>query len=467
MPGARSGRGPGLDRRTRSAITLTALVARGHHDELELHLRAALRNGLTADEIKEVLLQSAIYCGVPAANSAFAIAQSVLRRSRVRVSRPVVILGCPDADRPVWRRVAGVRPDDLAAHAIGEADERPRGPDPIEDVWFGCANQAGEDNPNVARFASLLAGLPRSGAGVTVNRLCGSGLARSWGCQASARVTATFVAGGVESMSRAPFVSPRPTRLLKGDRTPHDTDPRLAFLHPRSRSLPARVDGGNSQGRPALGRSPGRIRTPCRGARRAGGGGRAGGGSASPASRAAVRGRSTSILGLDTSARKRDAEAVVSRGGTVTAGNSSGINDGAAAFVVASDEKARELGIEPLGVFRGLAVAGVDPRVMGIGPVPAAHKLLARTGMPSPISTSSSSTRRSPRRALAVVRELGLDPDRVNVNGGAIALGHPLGMCGARLGSRFSTRSGVAMAAMASRPSASAWDRARRPSSSD
>ena len=154
---------PGLDRRTRSAITMTALIALGRHEELELHVRAALRNGLSEDEIKEVILQSAIYCGVPAANSAFALAQRVPGQEGNRLIRAVVISA---VRTPVGRyggALSGIRPDDLAAMAIAAAVER-AGIDAaeIEDVWLGCSNQAGEDNRNVARMAALLAGLPQS-----------------------------------------------------------------------------------------------------------------------------------------------------------------------------------------------------------------------------------------------------------------------------------------------------------------
>ena len=227
---------PGLDRRTRSCITLTALVAGGHEQELAMHIRAALRNGLTPDEIKEVLLQTAIYCGVPAANSAFAVAQEVLAEEPAGMSRAVVLSA---VRTPVGRYgggLAGVRPDDLAALAVAAAVER-SGVDPaeIEDVYLGCANQAGEDNRNVARMAALLAGLPDSVAGVTVNRLCASGLSAVVGaCHAIAAGDGDlFVAGGVESMSRAPLVTAKPDAAFpRGDRTMYDSTLGWRFPNP-------------------------------------------------------------------------------------------------------------------------------------------------------------------------------------------------------------------------------------------
>ena len=229
---------PGLDRRTRSCITLTALVATGREHELEMHVRAALRNGLTPDEIGEVLLHCAVYCGVPAANGAFAIAQRVIDEAAgASVSRAVVLSA---VRTPVGRYgggLAAVRPDDLAALAVAAAVERAGvAPDEIEDVWLGCANQAGEDNRNVARFAALLAGLPASVAGVTVNRLCASGLSAIVGaCHAViAGDGDLFVAGGVESMTRAPLVMGKPDApYARGNRTVYDTTLGWRFTNPR------------------------------------------------------------------------------------------------------------------------------------------------------------------------------------------------------------------------------------------
>ena len=228
----------GLDRRMRSAITLTALIALGRHEELALHVRARAQE--RADRRRDQrgpAAKSAIYCGVPAANSAFAIAQRVLDERDV--TRAVVLSA---VRTPVGRYgggLSGVRPDDLAALAIARA--RSSGPawppGEIEDVWFGCANQAGEDNRNVARMAALLAGLPESVAGVTVNRLCASGLAAVVGaCQRCAGDGDLFVAGGVESMTRAPFVMAKPDKAFpRGDRRLYDTTLGWRFPNPRSK----------------------------------------------------------------------------------------------------------------------------------------------------------------------------------------------------------------------------------------
>ena len=233
---------PGLDRRTRSCITLTALTALNHHEELAMHVRAALRNGLTPDEIGEVLLQAAIYCGVPAANRAFAIAQAVLAEQESGVTRAVILSA---VRTPVGRYgggLSGTRPDDLAALVVREAVER-AGVEAgeIEDVWLGCANQAGEDNRNVARMAVLLAGLP--GVGGRRHRqpaLCASGLAAIVGaCHAViAGDGDLFVAGGVESMSRAPLVTAKPDKAFpRGDRTLYDSTLGWRFPNPRMEEL--------------------------------------------------------------------------------------------------------------------------------------------------------------------------------------------------------------------------------------
>jgi 3-oxoadipyl-CoA thiolase len=335
--------------------------------------------------------------------------------------------------------LAGTRPDDLAAIAVRAAVERSGvAPEEIEDVWLGCANQAGEDNRDVARMAVLLAGLPDSVGGVTVNRLCASGLAAIVGaCHAViAGDGDLFVAGGVESMSRAPLVTAKPdTAFPRGDRVLYDTtlgwrfpNPQLAALFP----LETMGDTGeNVAERWAVSREDQdafALRSQQRWAA------------------AASAGRFDDELvpvgelvrdehpRPDTSAEKLGSLKPVFRaGGSVTAGNSSGLNDGAAAVVIASEEKARELGVEPLGAFAGSAVAGVDPRVMGIGPIPAVRKLLQRSGVAVEQLDLVELNEAFASQSLAVVRELGLDEERVNVNGGAIAIGHPLGMSGARL----------------------------------
>ncbi len=347
------------------------------------------------------------------------------------------------AGRPPLGRHGGelaqVRPDDLAAIATPAAVER-AGVDPseIEDVYLGCANQAGEDNRNVARMAALLAGLPQSVAGVTVNRLCASGL--------SAIVTAChavmagdgdlFVAGGVESMSRAPLVTAKPDRAFpRGDRVLYDSTLGWRFPNPALEALfpleSMGETGENVADRHGIGRED-QDAFALRSQRRW--------------AEAHAAGRFADelipVAGVETDEHPRpdtSAEALSKLrpafrpGGTVTAGNSSGINDGAAALVIASEARARALGAAPLARFAGSAVAGVDPRVMGIGPIPAVRKLLARTGVKASEIDLVELNEAFASQSLAVVRELGLDEERVNVNGGAIALGHPLGMSGARL----------------------------------
>ena len=335
--------------------------------------------------------------------------------------------------------LAGVRPDDLAAHVIAAAVER-AGVDAheIEDVWFGCANQAGEDNRNVARMAALLAGLPESVAGVTVNRLCASGLSAVVGaCHAVVAGDGDlFVAGGVESMTRAPLVIAKPDKAFpRGDQHAWDTtlgwrfpNPRLAELFPLETMGETGENVAERWGVPREDQDAFALRSQQRWA------------DAEEAGRFADE--LVAVDGMekdehprpDTTAEKLAALKPAFRdGGTVTAGNSSGINDGAAALVIASEDRAKALGVEPLGAFVGSAVAGVDPRVMGIGPVPAVTKLLARVGIDSSQLDLVELNEAFASQSLAVVRELGLDPEKVNVNGGAIALGHPLGMSGARL----------------------------------
>src|ERR671939_300011 len=355
------------------------------------------------------------------------------------MSRAVILAG---VRTPVGRYggvLAGVRPDDLAATAISAVVER-AGVDAaeIEDVYLGCANQAGEDNRNVARMAALLAGLPESVAGVTVNRLCASGLtAVVSACQAVAAGDGDlFVAGGVESMSRAPLVLEKPDKAFpRGDRVVYDTTLGWRFPNPRMEQMfplesmgetgenVAERYGVSREEQDAFG-----LRSQQRWA------------AAHEAGRFADE--LVAVNGLerdehprpDTDEEKLGALRPAFRdGGTVTAGNSSGINDGAAALVVASEEKARELGVEPLGAFVGSAVAGVDPRVMGIGPIPAVRKLLARVGIDSSELDLVELYEAFASQSLVVIRALGLDEVKVNVNGGAIALGHPLGMSGARL----------------------------------
>jgi len=352
------------------------------------------------------------------------------------VSRAVILSG---VRTPIGRRggaLAGVRPDDLAATVIAQAVAR-AGVDAaeIEDVYFGAANQAGEDNRNVARMAVLLAGLPETVAGVTMNRLCASGLSAV--IAASHAIAAgdgdLFVAGGVESMSRAPLVHARPD--IGDDATEYDTqlgwrfpNPRLAELFPLESMGETGENVAERWGVSREDQDAFALRSQQRWAAATGSG--------------RFDEELVPVNGLtqdehprpDTTAEKLAAlKPVFREGGSVTAGNASGVNDGAAALVIASEERAAALGVEPLGRFVGSAVAGVDPRVMGIGPVPAVRKLLERTGLAVGDLDLVELNEAFASQSLAVIRELGLDDEKVNVNGGAIAMGHPLGMSGARL----------------------------------
>jgi len=331
--------------------------------------------------------------------------------------------------------LAGIRPDDLAALVIRAAVERAGvDPDEIEDVYLGCANQAGEDNRNVARMAALLADLPESVAGVTVNRLCASGLSAVVGaCHAIAAGDGElFVAGGVESMSRAPLVTAKPDAAFpRGDRTLYDSTLGWRFPNPRlAERFPLETMGETGEnvaerwGITRAEQDAFALRSQQRWA-------------ASQLSEELV-----AVGELvrdehprpDTTAERLTAlKPAFREGGTVTAGNSSGLNDGAAALVLASEEKARALGAQPLGTFVASAVAGVDPRVMGIGPIPAVRKLLDRVGLAVADLDVVELNEAFASQSLAVIRELGLDEEKVNPNGGAIAIGHPLGMSGARL----------------------------------
>jgi len=343
---------------------------------------------------------------------------------------------------PVGRYAGGlaaVRPDDLAAIAVAAAVERSGAPaDEIEDVWLGCANQAGEDNRNVARFAALLAGLPDSVAGVTVNRLCASGLSAVVGaCHAViAGDGDLFVAGGVESMTRAPLVTAKPDApYARGNRTVYDTTLGWRFTNPayeeRYSSESMGETGENVAERWGVSREDQdafALRSQQRWA------------AAHEEGRFAEELVPAGELEHDehprpdtTLEKLASLKPAFRRDGTVTAGNASGINDGAAALVIASEERARALGGEPLGVFVGSAAAGVDPAVMGVGPIPAVRKLLVRTGVAAGDIDLVELNEAFASQSLAVVRELGIDEERVNVNGGAIAVGHPLGMSGARL----------------------------------
>ena len=335
--------------------------------------------------------------------------------------------------------LAGVRPDDLAAIAVSAAVER-AGVDPagIDDVYLGCANQAGEDNRDVARMAVLLAGLPQSVPGVTMNRLCASGLsAVVSACHAVIAGDADLaVAGGVESMTRAPLSMPKPARAFeRGHRTVYDTTLGWRYPNPRLEAMFPLESMGETGENVAAGWSVSRadqdafaLRSQQRWA------------AAQEAGRFADELVPVGDVDRDEHPRPETTleglaalKPAFRTGGSVTAGNSSGMNDGAAAVVIASEERAAALGVEPLATFAGSASVGVDPRVMGIGPIPAVRKLLERAGVAVADIDLVELNEAFASQSVAVVRELGLDPDRVNVNGGAIALGHPLGMSGARL----------------------------------
>jgi 3-oxoadipyl-CoA thiolase len=358
---------------------------------------------------------------------------------------PVVV----DGLRTPFGRYGGalkdVRPDDLAAFAISALVDR-TGIDPalIDDVILGAANQAGEDNRNVGRMAALLAGLPIEVAGQTVNRLCGSGLQA---VVSAAHAIAygdgsVFVAGGVESMTRAPFVTAKPSAAFpRGEQTSYDTTLGWRFTNPRLADAYYPYSMGEtaenvvercgvtreeqdqfaltSQRRWADANAAGRfadevvpIETPN--------------GAVDTDEHPRPDTTLESLASLKP-AFKRDAS------GSVTAGNSSGINDGAAAVLVTSEARAVELGLRPMARMVASAVAGVDPATMGLGPIPASRLALERAGLTVKDLELVELNEAFAAQAIPVMRELGLDPEKTNVNGGAIAIGHPLGASGARL----------------------------------
>lgn len=362
--------------------------------------------------------------------------------------------------------LSALRPDDLAAVAVREAVRRADvDPAQVEEVFLGCANQAGEDNRNVARMALLLAGLPHSVAGVTVNRLCASGLSAV--NQAARAIRAgegeVYVAGGVESMTRAPYVLPKNPQPFgpSGNVTAYDSTLGWRFPNPALEALfPLDSMGETAENIHRMscegGIKDGEITREEQDAFALQ--------SQSRAVRALQEGRFVreivpvpvpqrrgEPLVFDTDEFPRytrsgdefrlatDLEQlarlkpVFRKGGTVTAGNSSGLNDGAAALVLMSGRRAQQLGIRPLARWLGSAAAGVDPRVMGLGPVPATSKLMARVGLSLADVQLAEVNEAFAVQTIAVQRELGLDPEITNVNGGAIALGHPLGCSGARL----------------------------------
>jgi 3-oxoadipyl-CoA thiolase len=345
--------------------------------------------------------------------------------------------------------LAAVRPDDLAAHVIRTIIER-NALDPalVEEVYFGCANQAGEDNRNVARMAALLAGLPVTVGGVTVNRLCASGLTA---VNFAARAIRSgegeiFIAGGVESMSRAPYSLPKAESGYPfGNLTAWDTALGWRYPNPKMKEMYGTEQMGETAEniaaeRPHITRQM-QDEFALRSHQRAI--------AAIDSGKFAeeivpvlIPQKKGEVKVVDTDERPRRDTTLESlarlkpafrEGGTVTAGNSSGLNDGAAALLVMSEDKARDLGLKPLARIVASAAAGVPPRTMGLGPVPATQKALARAGLRLQDIGLVELNEAFAVQALAVIEDLGLDPEIVNVNGGAIALGHPLGCSGARI----------------------------------
>ena len=344
--------------------------------------------------------------------------------------------------------LSAVRPDDLAAHVVGAAVER-TGVDPeqITDVYFGAANQSGEDNRDVARMAALLAGLPRSVPGATVNRLCASGLeaVNSAGRAARLGEGEFYLAGGVESMSRAPWVVSKPERgLPRGEQTMYDTTLGWRLINPRMDELGVSTESmgetaENVAERYGISREA-QDAFALRSHQRAVAATERGAFAEEIAPIEASRGRETVTVEADEGPRpdaslERMAELrpVFRDGGTVTAGNASTLNDGAACTLVATEAGVERLGAEPLGRIVASGVAGVDPAYMGIGPVEAIPRALAAAGLELGQIDLIELNEAFASQVLACVNELGIDEERLNVNGGAIALGHPLGCTGARL----------------------------------
>jgi 3-oxoadipyl-CoA thiolase len=344
--------------------------------------------------------------------------------------------------------LSGVRPDDLAAHVIRAVVDR-NGVDPerIADVYFGAANQSGEDNRDVARMAALLAGLPAGVPGATVNRLCASGL-EAINCAARAVKLGegdVYLAGGVESMSRAPWVVAKPERgLPRGEQTMHDTTLGWRLINPRMAELGISTEsmgetGENVAERYGISRED-QDTYALRSHQRAVAAAEAGRLAEEIAPIEAPKGRETVLVEADEGPRP-DASAeklaslrpVFREGGTVTAGNASTLNDGAACLLIASEAGVEKLGAEPLARVVSFGVAGVDPAYMGIGPVEAVPRALAAAGLSLKEIDLIELNEAFASQVLASARELGIDEERLNVNGGAIALGHPLGCSGARL----------------------------------
>ena len=357
-----------------------------------------------------------------------------------------------DAIRTPIGRYAGalstVRADDLGAVPIAALIARHGSVDwaAVDDVIFGCANQAGEDNRNVARMASLLAGLPDSVPGATINRLCGSGLdAIAVAARAvKAGEAGLMIAGGVESMSRAPFVMGKAETAFSRAAEMHDTTIGWRFVNPKMKaafgvdSMPETAENvAQDFGISRADQDAFALRSQQRAARAV-----RDGTFAAEIVPVTVRGRKgDTVVDTDEHPRETTLEAlaklrpIVRPDGTVTAGNASGVNDGACAVLIASEAEARRHGLTPRARIVGAATAGVPPRIMGMGPAPATTKLLERVGLPLGRVDVVELNEAFAAQGLAVLRQLGLpdDAEHVNPNGGAIALGHPLGMSGARL----------------------------------
>ncbi|HEX3514401.1 MAG TPA: 3-oxoadipyl-CoA thiolase [Trebonia sp.] len=345
--------------------------------------------------------------------------------------------------------LSAVRPDDLAAHVLRVL--RSRHPSvnwpAVDDVILGCVNQAGEDNRNVARMALLLAGLPDTVSGATVNRLCGSGAdAVATAARAIRAGEADLVvAGGVESMSRAPFVIPKAASPFARTAEIYDSTMGWRFVNPAFHAMYGTHGMGETAEIVAEERGVSRadqdafaLRSQQRAAKASADG--YFDGEITPVPVPQRKGEPEQVS-RDEHPRETDYDKLARlrpafrEGGTVTAGNSSGVNDGAAALLLASEGAVRRFGLVPLAVVSGAATAGVAPRVMGLGPIPATRKLLDRAGLSIGDIDVVELNEAFAAQALAVVRDLGLadDAEHVNPNGGAIALGHPLGMSGARL----------------------------------
>ena len=359
---------------------------------------------------------------------------------------------CEAVRTPIGRyggALSGVRPDDLGAHAIRELMARAPGlpGEAVDDVIFGGANQAGEDNRNVGRMSLLLAGLPQTVPGATINRLCGSGL-NAVGMAAQAIKcgdSEVVIAGGVESMSRAPYVQSKPTAAFDRGVELHDTTIGWRFVNKRMKaeygidSMPETAENVaeefqvsredqdafalRSQEKAIAARASGRLAKEI-----------------APVTIPQRKGDPI-VVEHDEHPRATTLEKLgklgtpFRTGGTVTAGNASGVNDGAAALIVASGAAVEKYGLTPLARVTGMHVAGVAPRIMGIGPAPASQQLLDRLGLKISDIDVVELNEAFAAQGLAVMRQLGLadDAEHVNPNGGAIALGHPLGMSGARL----------------------------------